>query len=75
MIFKTGDAVLIECDGRTAPGIVVFASENGVSLMLGFEAVLSGHAGMMPVLRDDDGDGNTFHSIMTGVRVIVRKPS
>jgi hypothetical protein len=61
--FKTGDAVLIECEGRRVPGEVVFASGNGVSLMLGFEAVLAGHVGMMPVLRDDKG---AYQSIMTG---------
>jgi hypothetical protein len=66
---RTGDAVTIECDGRTIPGTVILASPNGVSLMLGFEAVLDGHLGMMPVLRDDDG---SYASIMTGIKVTLR---
>ena len=73
MIFKTHDVVILECQGRTLPGHVVFASGNGVSLMLGFEALLDGHAGMMPVLRDPDDD-SVFYSIMTGVKVIIRAP-
>lgn len=72
MIFRTRDFVVIECDGRTLPAYVVFASGNGVSLMLGFEALLDGHAGMMPVIRDADDD-SVFYSIMTGIKVIVRK--
>lgn len=63
---KTGDAVQIECDGRTIPGTVILASPNGASLMLGFEAVLDGHLGMMPVSRNDDG---SYQSIMTGIVV------
>lgn len=65
-ILRTGDAVQIACDGRRLPGTVILASPNGVSLMLGFEAILDGHLGMMPVLRGDDG---TYRSIMTGIPV------
>lgn len=64
--FTTGQQIEIECDGRTLPGSVVFASSNGRSLMLGFEAMLAGHVAMMPVLRDDDG---TYHSIMNGTTI------
>jgi hypothetical protein len=67
--FTTGQKVQIECDGRTLPGSVVFASSNGKSLMLGFDAMLAGHLGMMPVLRDDDG---IYHSIMTDVSVTLK---
>jgi len=55
MIFKTGDHITIAADSRIVPGIVLFASENGHSLMLQFEAILCGHAGMMPVLQEPDG--------------------
>lgn len=71
MIYKTGDKVTIECDGRTLPGTVMLASSNGISLMLSFDALLDGHAGMMPVVRDPD-DASIFYSIMTGIKVIVR---
>lgn len=66
MIFKTGDKVIIEGDGHKALGEVVFASPNGVSLMLGFETVIDGHVGMMPVLREDDG---TYSVLITGLSV------
>jgi hypothetical protein len=66
---KTGDKVQIECDGRSVPGTVLLASKNGKSLMLSFEAVLDGHAGMMPVTRNDDG---SYQSIMTGILVKLR---
>ena len=52
---KTGDAVMITCDGRCVPGEIVLASDNQASLMLRFEAMLHGHVGMMPVLRDPGG--------------------
>lgn len=70
MTFATGDNVLIECDGRAVAGHVVFASSNGKSLMLGFEALLDGHVGMMPVLRDDDG---VYRSILNGVVVKITR--
>lgn len=63
---KTGDDVVIECQGWTIPGTVTLASPNGVSLILSFEAILDGHVGMMPVLLNDDGE---YRSIMTGVLV------
>ena len=47
--------------------MVVLASENGKALMLEFEAILDGHAGMMPVLRDEDG--GRYLSIVTGIEV------
>lgn len=68
--WKTGDDVIIECNGRTIPGKVKLASPNSVSLMLEFEAILASHVGMMPVIRDDAGD---YHSIVNGQAVTLRK--
>lgn len=70
-LFKTGDPVVIGCDGRTVPGVVQLASANGKSLMLSFDALLDGHAGMMPVLLDDDG---VFRSIISGIAVELTTP-
>jgi hypothetical protein len=67
-ILRTGDAVLIECEGAKTEGVVIFASSNGKSLMLGFDAVLHGHVGMMPVSRNDDGG---YSSVITGIDVKV----
>jgi hypothetical protein len=60
--FKTNDLVWIGCDDRTVEGVVILASENAKSLMLGFEAILDGHVGMMPVLLTD----GVYRSIVTG---------
>jgi hypothetical protein len=65
---KTGDRVRLGCEGSTVEATVLLASENGKSLMLYFEAILAGHVGMMPVLRDDDG---TYRTLMTGSVVTV----
>lgn len=67
--YRIGQDVTIECNGRTVAGEVVFASSNGKSLMLGFDAMLEGHIGMMPVLRNDDG---LYTSILNGVAVKLR---
>jgi hypothetical protein len=64
---KSGDHVWIGCDDRTVEGTILLASENGNSLMLGFEAILSGHVGMMPVLLED----GVYRSVVTGEAVAV----
>jgi hypothetical protein len=64
---KTGDPVWIEHDGRTVEGTILMASENERSLVVGFEAILGGHLGMMPVLLDEDG----YRSIITGEAVTI----
>lgn len=46
---KQGDRIEIRCDGRCLEGMVIFGSENGLSLMIGYEAILRGFVGMMPV--------------------------
>jgi hypothetical protein len=66
---RKGDEVQIRCTGKSITGTVLMASSNGKSLMLGFEAIIDGHVGMMPVLQDDDG---TYHSIVTGIQVELR---
>lgn len=69
-IFRTGDAVRIECAGQSVSGLVLFASGNGKSLMLSFDAMIDGCVGMMPVLQDDDG---TYSALMTGNAVKLHK--
>ncbi len=70
MRFVTGDRIEIEHDGRTVNGLVLLASENGLSLMLEFEAVLHGHVGMMPVTMVDETTGR---SIVDGIEVTIRR--
>lgn len=68
-LFRTGDAVWIECAGVRAAGTVELASTNGKSLMLAFDALIDGHLGMMPVLQDDDG---VFRSLVTDSEISIR---
>lgn len=68
--WRTGEPVIIECDGRRVEGAIIHASGNGKSLMLGFEAIIDGHIGMMPVLRDDDG---RYRSIMNDIDVVLHE--
>jgi len=51
-IWKTGESLRIVFQDSTVEGYVVLASTNGRSLMLGFETILGGYAGMMPVLEE-----------------------
>jgi hypothetical protein len=60
--WRQGDRVLIAIGSDSTPGVVILASPNGRSLMLEFEAVLHGHVGTMPVLKEEDG---CFRSIVT----------
>jgi hypothetical protein len=64
---KTGDLVWIGCDDRTVEGTILLASGNERSLMLGFEAILGGHVGVMPVLFVD----GVYRSVVTGEAVAV----
>lgn len=68
--FIKGEAIEISCEGRTVQGVVIFASANGLALMLGFEAMLGGHVGMMPVTMLDASNG---YSIIDRTAVTIRK--
>ena len=70
MTFRKGERVWITCEGRRVEGVVLIASSNGKSLALGFEALLAGHVGVMPVLRDHDG---TYRSLAGEVEVTIEK--
>ena len=71
-LYTKGDAIEVSCEGRTVEGVVIFASANGLSLMIGFEAMLGGHAGMMPVTMRDATSG---YSIIDHTEITIRKRS
>jgi hypothetical protein len=71
-VWKTGDAVQITCKGRTVVGSVLLASGNGRSLMLQFEALLAGYAGMMPVSWDEARE--VFRGLVCGSPVELMAP-
>lgn len=70
MTFANGEEILIDHEGRTVEGFVMMASPNGQSLMIGFEALLGGHIGMMPVTMTSETEG---FSIIDGTEVTIRK--
>jgi hypothetical protein len=65
---KDGDKLRLTVDGRTVDARVIFGSANGRSLMVGFEAIVLGHVGMMPLLQHDDG---VYRSLVGGEEVKV----
>ncbi|MDY7815396.1 hypothetical protein U0F71_06665 [Burkholderia pseudomallei] len=65
---KRGDWVRLEYKEQVITAMVWLASGNSRSLMLGFDGVIDGHVGMMPVLMGNDG---RYYSIMTGVEARV----
>lgn len=69
MRWNRGDWVNIECDGHESRAMILLASENGKSLMVGFDGMLGGHFGMMPVLHCEDG---AYRSIVTGAEVRIK---
>jgi hypothetical protein len=68
-MYKKGDRITIECEGRTVEGEVLFASSNGVSLMIQFDALLHGHVSNMPVLMLDGVNG---FSVLDSTPVVIR---
>lgn len=67
IVHATGALVRVTYRQRTVDATVLLASGNGKSLMLSFEALLGGYAGMMPVLWDDDA--REFRGLVCGERV------
>ena len=70
MTLRQGDSIVITCEDMQVDGTVVIASENNVSLMIRFEAILGGHVGMMPVLLHGDG---VYRSIIDGTEVSIEQ--
>lgn len=68
--WKTGDQVIIECDGRSVAATISLASRNSVSLVLEFDAMLAGHLGTMFVLRHEDG---VYRSIVNDTPVTLSR--
>jgi hypothetical protein len=68
---RLGEYVWIMFHRRTAIGRVVLASEDGRSLMLGFDGMLAGYLGAMPILWDD-GVGGYIDLIQSAPVVVSR---
>lgn len=59
---KRGDRVMIRRGAETKRAVVLLASGNARSLMLGFDGTIGKHAGAMPVLMGQDG---VYRSLVT----------
>ena len=66
--FSNGQSVTLECRGVTVEAVIMLASQNGKSLMVAFEGLLIGYAGMMPLLVDDHGQ---YRDLIQGIVVSV----
>jgi hypothetical protein len=64
-----GDKIEIIHEGRIIDGIVLMASGNGLSLMIAFDAMITGHLGMMPVTMRDAVSG---FSIIDGTEIMIK---
>jgi hypothetical protein len=75
--FATNDLVFITFEGRTVPGKVLLASENGQSLMLIFDAMLGGYVATMPVLWRPESrlpeDNGEFTDLIKGLPVTITR--
>jgi hypothetical protein len=68
--FRKGDAIEIGWEGRTVDGTIYLMSENQISGLIRFEAILGKHAGAMPIMLGDDG---SYRSIIDGTEVTMRR--
>lgn len=66
---RRGDFVTITGGGKTMEAMVGIASENGVSLVVLFDGMITGHVGAMPLLKD----GETYRSIMDNTIVTIER--
>lgn len=72
MTFHGGQLVRITFGEDTIRGVIVLASSNNASLMLGFDGILGegpgAYLGAMPVMRDDEG---VYRDLWLGSQVII----
>ena len=66
---KSGDRARVTFESRTVDAVVFFASENGRSLFIVFEAILGGYVGEMPVLWKD----GSFYDLVTNQVVSIER--
>lgn len=67
---QRGDFVTLRYQRQSIEAMVMLASENQKSLMLGFNGLIGGHLNAMSVLMDD---GGVYRSLMSSRPVIITK--
>jgi hypothetical protein len=62
---RKGTKCRIKYDGRSVDAWILLASDNDKSLAVGFDAMIDGHCGMMPLLSEHPESG-LYRSVLTG---------
>jgi hypothetical protein len=75
MIFKRGDFVRVNYQGRTVEAMVTLASPNGQSLIIMWgDGMLGGHVGVMPILGTPNGDDTILYtSLLEGEPIMLER--
>jgi hypothetical protein len=68
--YVRGDFVTLRYQGDETVGMISLASENQKSLAVMFEGIFAGHAAMMLLLLEDDGD---YRSIATDMVITIER--
>jgi hypothetical protein len=71
-MIKPGDSVTVEVNGQVRPATILLASANERSLLVSFDGIVAGHVGLMPLLKDEDGEDGQYRSLGGEVTVMVR---
>ena len=72
-VWRVGEKCRVTCEGRAVDAKVVLASLNGVSIIVEFDAIVAGYAGVMPLLwSEEDGAFKTI--VGDGLRVVLAEP-
>lgn len=70
VLFAEGDAITISAEGRTLQGRIIMASPNGKSLVIGFDAMIGGYVGMMPVSHED---GDRYRDLINDHEILIAR--
>ena len=75
MIPNKGDPIEITCGDRVVDGVMGIISENCISAIIYFDAMLDGHVGAMPLMAETSTDAarGIYRSLITGTEVMIRK--
>lgn len=68
-LYRSGDGIILECDGEKWLSDVLMASPNGRSLIVTFRGAVGGHLGSMALLYES---GGVYRSIINGIEAKIR---
>lgn len=71
MTYQKGDAILVIYEGRAVEAEMLLISKDQSAAVIGFEAIVAGHVGKMPLLLHDAERG--LYRSTDGTEVIIRR--